>query len=802
MTFKIKKAAVLGSGIMGSGIAAHLANVGIETLMLDILPKELTEAEKEKGLTLEDPVVRNKIARANKAALEKQNPSPLTSKANLDLITVGNFEDDMEKLSEVDWIIEVVVENLDVKKQVFAQVDKHWKEGTIVSSNTSGISVEKMIEDCSDELKKHFLGTHFFNPPRYLKLLELIPTKDTDPKLLQFMKNFGEDVLGKGVVEAKDTPNFIGNRIGTYGLLVTLDEMLKSGLKVGEIDSITGTLIGRPRSATFRTLDLVGLDTFAHVANNVYEQVSGEEKQVFELPDFVKKMLDKKWFGEKTRKGFYERKRGETGSVIYEINPESLEFSKQSKLETPAVQLAKQQKGSKNRLKALVSAKGDKAGDFLWTVMKRTFLYTAELLGEIADDIPSIDNAMKWGFGWEYGPFESWDGIGLAKSVARMKEEGETIPAWIDKLLEDGHESFYKVEDHIDYYYNHASKEYEALAVNEKEIDLQRLKTINGVVKKNSGSSLIDLGDGVLGLEFHSQSNAIGLDIIQLINQGIEEVETGDYKGLVIGNQGRNFCVGANLALMLLEAQDFNFFELELVVRQFQNMAMNIKYAEKPVVVAPFQMTLGGGAEVSLPGAAIQAQMETYMGLVEFGVGLIPGGGGTKELYLKILRNHTKDVDLDLHKVANHVFETVAMAKVSTSAEEAKEIGFLDGNDRISVHPDHLIFDAKQRVIELFDAGYQAPKREKLPVVGDAGYGAMLLGAKSLQFGGYASDHDVKIAEKLAYVLSGGRIKEGSLIDEQVMLDLEREAFLSLIGEPLTQQRMQHMLVKGKPLRN
>lgn len=802
MKFNIKKACVLGSGIMGSGIAAHLANVGIETLMLDIVPEELTEEEKQKGLTLDDPIVRNRIARENKQALLKQNPSPLTSKRNLDLISIGNFEDDMEKISDVDWVIEVVVENLDIKKEIFKKVEEHWKEGIIVSSNTSGISVEAMIEDCSDQLKKYFLGTHFFNPPRYLKLLEVIPTKDTKIEVLSYMKDFGENILRKGVVVAKDTPNFIGNRIGTYGLLVTLEEMLESGLKVGEVDSITGTLIGRPRSATFRTLDLVGLDTFAHVANNVYEKVEGEEKKVFEIPEFMEKMLENKWLGEKTRKGFYERRRGETKSIIYEINPKTFEFSKQSKLETPAVQQAKQQKGSKNRLKSLVNAKGDKAGDFLWTVMKRTYLYAAQLVGIISDDLVAIDQAMKWGFGWEYGPFESWDGIGLKESVERMKEEGEKIPAWIEKMLEEGYTSFYRVKDDVDYYYNHKKHMYEPIVGNEKEIDLAKHKRIHGVVKKNSGASLIDLGEGVLGLEFHSPNNAIGLDIIQLINQGIEEVETKDYLGLVIGNQGRNFCVGANLALMLLEAQDLNFFELEIVVKQFQDMAMNIKYAEKPVVVAPFQRTLGGGAEVSLPAAAIQAQTETYMGLVEFGVGLIPGGGGTKELYLKILRNFPEEVDVDLHKIANHVFETIAMAKVSTSAEEARELGFLDTNDRISVHPDHLIYDAKQRVIELSEAGYQAPKREKIPVVGDAGYGAMLLGAKSLMFGGYASEHDVKIAEKLAYVLSGGRIKEGTFIDEQVMLDLEREAFLSLIGEPLTQQRMQHMLVKGKPLRN
>lgn len=802
MKFTIRKAAVLGSGIMGSGIAAHLANVGIETLMLDIVPKQLTEEEKKKGLTLEDSVVRNRIAASNKQALLKQKPSPLMSKKNLDLITVGNFEDDMEKIAEVDWVIEVVVENLEVKKQVFSEVNKYWQEGTIVSSNTSGISVEAMIEDCSDELKKHFLGTHFFNPPRYLKLLEVIPTKHTDPEVLNFMTKFGEDVLGKGVVIAKDTPNFIANRIGTYGLLVTVEEMLEKGLKVGEVDSITGTLIGRPRSATFRTLDLVGLDTFAHVANNVYDKVTGDEQKVFEIPGFMQKMLENKWFGEKTRKGFYERKRGESGSVIYEINPETLEFSKQSKLNTPGVQLAKQQKGSKNRLKSLISMNGDKAGDFLWAVMKRTFLYSAKLVGEIADDIVAIDNAMKWGFGWEYGPFETWDGIGLEKSVERMKEEGEEIPAWIEELLAEGHKSFYLEKDHEDYFYHQEEKEYVLVPKSKKEIDLAKVKKQVGVITKNSGASLVDLGDGVLNLEFHSQNNAIGLDIIALINKAIEEVETKDYRGLVIGNQGRNFCVGANLALMLFEAQDMNFFELELVVKQFQDMTMNIKYAKKPVVVAPFQMTLGGGAEVALPAAAVQAQAETYLGLVEFGVGLIPGGGGTKELYLKILRNMTKEVDVDLHKVANHVFETVAMAKVSTSAEEARELGFLDQNDRISIHPDHLLYDAKQRVIELYEAGYQPPKREKIPVVGDAGYGAMLLGAKSLKFGGYASEHDVKIAEKLAYVLSGGRIREGSYIDEQVMLDLEREAFLSLIGEPLTQQRMQHMLVKGKPLRN
>src|SRR5690625_889826 len=800
MTFSIKRAAVLGSGVMGSGIAAHLANVGIPTLMLDIVPKELTDAETAKGLTLEDLAVRNRIASENKQALLKQKPSPITSKKSLDLIEVGNLEDDLEKLADVDWIIEVVVENLAVKKELLGQVDQYRKEGTIISSNTSGISIEAMSEDVSEDFKKHFLGTHFFNPPRYMKLLEIIPTEKTDPKVLSFMKTFGENILGKGVVEAKDTPNFIANRIGTYGLLKTVQKMLEMKLSVGEVDSITGRLLGRPRSATFRTLDLVGLDTFAFVAQNVYEQVEGTEKEVFAIPEFMQKLVDEGSLGEKSGKGFYLRKRGKDGSIIYELNYDTMEYEERRSLRTPATEMAQQAKGTANKLKALISVKDDKAADFIWNIIKPVFIYSAELVGEIADDIVAIDEAMRWGFSWEMGPFEMWDAIGLEKSVERMQAVGETVTEWVTDRLAAGHKTFYKTKAEERYFTD--GKAYHKVPVNEKVIDLKQLKDSRGVIKKNSGASLIDLDDGVLLLEFHSQNNAIGLDIIQMVNQAIEEVSTKDYAGLVIGNQGRNFCVGANLALMLMEAQDYNFFELELVVKHFQDMAMNIKYSEKPVVTAPFNMALGGGAEVSLPAAAIQASAETYIGLVEFGVGLIPGGGGTKELYLKQLRDLPEGIDFNLSKIANDVFEKVAMAKVSTSAAEAMEMGYLDKHDAISVNPDHLISDAKQKVLTLAEAGYQAPQREKVPVVGDPGYAAMLLGAKSLQLSGYASEHDLKIAEKLAYVLSGGRIREGTKIDEQVMLDLEREAFLSLIGEPLTQQRMQHMLLKGKPLRN
>lgn len=801
MNQKIKRAAVLGSGVMGSGIAAHLANIGIPTIMLDVVPKELTQAEEAKGLTLESSQVRNKIANNSKLALLKQRPSPITSKRSLDLIETGNMTDDMEKLSEVDWIIEVVVENLEIKKLVFANVDKYRKPGTYVSSNTSGISIEAMVEDCSEDMKKHFLGTHFFNPPRYLKLLEVIPTKYTDPEVLSFMKQFGEDVLGKGVVEAKDTPNFIANRIGTYGLLVTVQEMLKAGLSISQVDSVTGPMIGRPKSATFRTLDVVGLDTFVHVANNVHEQVTGDEQKVFEIPEFMQKMFDEGMLGAKTKKGFYVKQKGEKGSEILELNPDTFEFESRKRLKTAATEMAKQQKGPGKKIKTLISQNGDEAGEFVWAIIKPVLLYSAELVGEIADDILAIDQAMRWGFGWSIGPFEIWDAIGIEKSVERMKAEGDTVPTWVTELLAKGETTFYKSEvDQVAYYTENGFKEQ---VFNEKEINLKRLKAKNGVIKKNSGASLIDLGDGVLVLEFHSHSNALGLDSIQMINFAIDEVAKNPaYKGLVLGNQGTNFCVGANLALMLMEAQDDNFFELDMVVKQFQNMAMKIKYSDKPVVTAPFQMALGGGAEVTLPAAAVQASQEAYIGLVEVGVGLIPGGGGTKELYLKMLRGMPQGVKFDLQQVANSVFEKVATAKVSTSAEEARELGFLDKADGISVNPDHLLYDAKQKVLSLSLAGYQAPKREKIPVVGNAGYATMLLGAEGLRLSGYASDHDLKIAEKLAYVLSGGRINEGSYIDEQVMLDLEREAFLSLIAEPKTQMRMQHMLLKGKPLRN
>lgn len=790
----IKKAAVLGSGVMGSGIAAHLANIGIPTLLLDIVPKALTDEEKAKGLTLEDKQVRSRISAAAIQKLLKQKPAPLTSKKNIALIQAGNLEDDLEKLAEVDWIIEVVVENLAVKKQVFEKVDRYRKQGSIVSSNTSGISVEAMVEGRSEDFQRNFLGTHFFNPPRYLKLLEVIPTRHTDPEVLSFMKKFGEDVLGKGVVIAKDTPNFIANRIGTYGLLVTLREMANGGYSVGEVDSVTGPLIGRPKSATFRTLDVVGLDTFVHVAGNVYEQVEGEEKEVFNVPAFIHSMLEKGWLGSKTGQGFFLKK----GKEILELDPNTLEYGPRKKLTTSSTELSRQEKGLANKLKALVYA-NDRAGSLLWSIFRPVLLYSARLLGTIADDVTAIDRAMKWGFGWEMGPFETWDAIGLERSVQKMKEQGEEIPSWISAMLEKGVTSFYKEENGRRYFYHNG--EYQPVEVNPKVIDLQQLKKQTGVIKANSGASLLDLGDGVALLEFHSPNNAIGLDIIQMINFAIDEVEK-HYKGLVIANQGKNFCVGANLAMILMEAQDDNVDELELVIRHFQQAMMKMKYCSKPVVAAPFAMTLGGGAEICLHTPYIQAAAETYMGLVEVGVGLIPGGGGNKELYIKHLESLPNGVEFDLQKVANRVFETIAMAKVSTSAEEARENNFLSFADGVSVNGDHLIHDAKQAVLSIYEKGFKPKIRKKIPVVGETGYATLLLGAESMYLSGFISEHDLKIAKKLAFVLAGGKVPYGTEVDEQYLLDLEREAFLSLVAEPKTQQRMQHMLVKGKPLRN
>nr|WP_211171018.1 3-hydroxyacyl-CoA dehydrogenase/enoyl-CoA hydratase family protein [Bacillus sp. DNRA2] len=796
----IRKAVVIGSGVMGSGIAAHLANVGIKTLLLDIVPHVLTEDDRKKGLTEDSLSFRNKFARTAKESMLKAKPSPLYSREDIDLISVGNIDDHLSQISDADWIIEVIVENLQAKQELFRKIEQYWNPGTIVSSNTSGVSIEAMVEQCQEPFRKCFLGTHFFNPPRYMKLLEIIPHPDTEPQIISFMKEFSETKLGRGVVIAKDTPNFIANRIGTYGLMVTIEEMLKRELTVEQVDELTGTVLGRPKSATFRTLDMVGLDTFVSVANNVYENVADEaEKAVFQVPDFLQQMVKARMLGDKTRRGFYQKIRNEKGTDIQVLDYNELQYRSKLKPSFPSLEQAKSMKKLPEKIRTLLFTK-DVAGEFAWAITKRVLLYSANKIPEIADDLVAIDQAMKWGFNWELGPFELWDALGVRESVARMKQEGEVIPTWVDAMLESGQASFYTKEKQQTFYIT-LSGDMSSIQESEKIIHLAKLKEQNNIIFKNSGASLIDIGDDVACLEFHSPNNAIGADIIQMVNRSLDEVSK-NYRGLVIGNQGKNFCVGANLMMLLMEAQDENWFEIEQIVKAFQDMTMAVKYFEKPVVAAPFAMTLGGGTEICLPTASIQAAAETYMGLVEVGVGLIPGGGGNKELLLRNIESVDVDGVVDLQPFVNRTFEAIGMAKVSTSAKDAKSLGILTYKDRTSVNKEHLLYDAKQNVLALSASGFKPRQPKKIRVVGAPGEAVMKLGIYQMKCSGYISEHDEKIAKKLAHVLAGGDIAANSYVTEQYLLDLEREAFISLCGEIKTQQRIQHMLLKGKPLRN
>ncbi|MBP1157264.1 MULTISPECIES: 3-hydroxyacyl-CoA dehydrogenase/enoyl-CoA hydratase family protein [unclassified Paenibacillus] len=798
MATKITKAAVIGSGVMGASIAAHLANVGIPSLLLDIVPTALTPDEEVKGWTFEHPAVRNRLAANALARLTQLKPSPLYDHTFVSRITPGNLEDDLDKIQDVDWVIEVVVENFEVKQELLAKIESHWKPGIIVSSNTSGISIDAMTASCGEAFKRHVLGTHFFNPPRYMKLLEIIPGKMTDPEIVKQMTDFCVKRLGKGVVLAKDTPNFIANRIGTYGLLVTLQAMLDKGYTVHEVDAVTGPAMGRPKSATFRTLDIVGLDTFVHVANNVFEKLDeGPEKTIFEVPQVLKDMVSRGWIGEKAGQGFYKKVKGEQGSEILSIDLSEMDYSKGSKLAAASLEAAKMAKGTKEKTKALLSGK-DRYSELTWDILKKTLLYSAEKVGEIADSILDIDKAMKWGFNWELGPFETWDAIGLVQSVERMEREGETVPAWVKEWIASGNESFYHhANGTVSYLYK---GEYKTVDQPAEIISLSSLKEQSKVIRSNSGASLIDVGDGVACLEFHSPNNAIGADILFMIQQSVEEVRI-NYDALIIANQGRNFCVGANIMLLLMEAQDEEWDEIDQIIRMFQNTMMKLKTFEKPVVAAPHHMTLGGGVEACLPADEVCAYTETYYGLVEAGVGLIPAGGGCKELTLRLSRaNPNPEVDLQPH--LNELFMNIGTAKVSTSAHDAQKIGYLRLSDRVVTNQDHLIHEAKHSALRLVQSGYALPPKENIRVVGKNGKAVLQLGAYSMRQSGYISDHDLLIANKLAHVLAGGDVPSGTLVTEQYMLDLEREAFLSLCGEPKTQQRMQHMLSKGKPLRN
>ena len=802
MSQKIKKAAVLGAGVMGSAIAAHLANVGIPSFLLDIVPPEMTEAEKKKGLTFESPAVRNRFAISGKNRIQETRPASLYLKEDAELMTIGNFEDHLSWVSQADWIIEVVIEDLNTKRALFKKLLPFLREGTVISSNTSGISINKMCEGFSRDFEERFLGTHFFNPPRYMKLLEIIPTPSTSRSVVERMAEVGEKILGKGVVYAKDTPNFIGNRIGAFATAITMRTAIEDGYRIEEVDQITGPAIGRPKLATFKLADLVGLDVMAHVSKNLYESLpEGKEREIFVFSSFVEQMIKNQWLGQKTKQGFYKRVKKEGKEETLVLDYEKLDYRPQERVNLPSVEMGKNIDDVRERIKTLV-ASPDRGGQFAWKILKKTLLYSAEKIPEVSDDIVNIDRAMKWGYNWELGPFEVWDAIGLKSSLKRMEKEGEKTPPFVDKLLGKGFTSFYEKKDGRTFYFDLGAGQHQAIEEKPEIILLPSLKDRNKTVLSNAGASLIDLGDGVACLEFHSKMNTIGADTIQMMRDALKEVEE-KFDGLVIGNQADNFSAGANLMLMLFEIQDENWDDIEFSVKAFQDTLMAIKYFGKPVVAAPFGLTLAGGCEVCLASSKVQAAAETYIGLVEVGVGLIPAGGGTKEMLLRCTEGIPSGVDADLLPFVRQAFETVAMAKVATSAKEAQKLGHMRSTDKITINRDHLIHDAKRTVLDLVREGYRPPRPKKnVKVMGERGYSLLQMGLFYMREGGYISEYDEHVAKKVAHIMTGGNLPDGTEVTEQHILDLEREAFVSLCGEAKTQARIEYMLKKGKPLRN
>ena len=805
----IKKAGVVGAGVMGATIAAQLANVGIEALLLDIVPPQVTEEDKKKGLTPESKKFRNKLAESGVQTALKSRPASFYVPENAKLIHTGNLEDDLARLKEVDWIIEVVVERLDIKKIVFEKIDSVLTPGTIVTSNTSGIPGKAMVEGRSENFRKHFAITHFFNPPRYMKLLEIVPVSDTLPQVVETLADFCERVLGKGVVYAKDTPNFVANRIGIYSLLSVIRNMMDLGMTIEAVDELTGPVVGNPKSATFRTSDLVGLDTLVHVASNVYEGAAGDEKRdMFKVPDFINQMVAKKLLGEKTKQGFYKRVEEGGKKVILSVDYKTLEYTPQEKAKFASLEAAKNIPGSAGKMKSLYFS-DDLAGQFTFRTLSETLIYAANRIPEIADDIVNVDNAMKWGFARRLGPFEAWDAIGLPKSVEKMKKAGYVIPPWVQEMIDSGKTSFYKRELGVQYYYDVTSKDYHPVPVKPGIILLPSLKDREKKVAGNKGASLIDLGDGVACLEFHTKMNAMGDDIVSMIYKAADIVSE-QFEGLVIANHGENFSAGANLPLVLFTAQEEEWDELEWMVKTFQDSFLKLKYLDKPVVAAPAGLALGGGCEICLASDRVRFAAETYMGLVEVGVGLIPSGGGCKEM---LIRNteHLFEVapggvypkQIEMVPFVARAFETIALAKVATSGPEAVKLGYLKPTDKMTVNRDFLIEDAKRTVLAMNMEGYTPPRRlDEIRVPGENTFALIKMAVWTMNQQGYATDHDVTVSEKVAYVLCGGRVLADTKVSEQYLLDLEREAFCSLAGDPKTQARIQHMLTTGKPLRN
>ena len=801
--FRIEKAAVLGAGTMGAQIAAHLANAGIPCLLLDIVPRELTPDEEKKGLTLDAKAVRNRIVQSCFDATKKAKPAPFFTAETANLVSTGNFEDDLAKIKDCDLVIEAVVENLEIKRKLFAEVEKHRKPNSIIASNTSGIPIKSIAEGFSEDFRQHFLGIHFFNPPRYMRLVEIIKTEWTKPEVSCFMFGFLDRRLGKGVVPAKDRPNFIANRVGTFGAMATIHAMKEHGFTTEEVDKMTGTAIGHAKSATFRTSDLVGLDVLGHVTTNIHPLIpEDEDRDVFLPPDFVKTMLEKKLLGDKTKGGFYMRIKKEDGSSeILTLDLGTFEYRPQQKVKFPSLDAAKNIENLPERIKTLVWGK-DRVGEFLWATMTRIFRYAANRVPEIADTIVEVDKALMWGFAWEIGLFETWDAVGLEKSVTRMKEEGQPIPANIQAMLESGATTFYKEENGKKFYFDFAANEYKEITDQAGVIILKSVKERTNVIKKNAGASLIDLGDGVACVEFHSKMNSIGGDTVSMVKAALDEVEK-NFVGLVVGNQGQHFSVGANLMLLLLTVQEEEWDDVELMIRAFQASTMSLRYSPKPVVVAPFGMTFGGGCEYTLHADRVRASAETYIGLVEVGVGLIPAGSGTKEMTMRAMDAAAKTPDADPFAFIRKTFEMIGMGKVATSAEEARSWGILRKEDSITMNSERLIADAKQEVLNLAASGYVQPQqRTDILALGESAFATLKLGLHSMKRGGFISDYDEVIGKKLAKIMTGGDLNHPTYVSEQYLIDLEREAFLSLCGERKTQERIAHTLKTGKPLRN
>lgn len=798
---RISKVAVIGSGIMGSGIACHFANIGVEVLLLDIAPNELNEKEKAKGLALSDAAVRNRIVDTNLLQAIKSNPAPLYHADFKKRIHTGNLSDDISKITDVDWIIEVVVERLDIKQSVFEQIEKHRTPGTLITSNTSGIPIAMMNKGRSEDFQKHFAVTHFFNPPRYLKLFEVIPGPNCLADVTSFLIDYGTTFLGKRSVLAKDTPAFIGNRVGIFCIQSLFHQVKDMGLTVEEIDKLTGPVIGRPKSATFRTVDVVGLDTLVHVANGLYENCENDERrEVFKLPDFIATMMEKQWLGSKSGQGFYKKVKGEKGkSEILTLDLNTLEYRAKKRAQFDTLEKTKSIDDLAERYPILISGK-DKASKFYRKNFGEMFAYIQHRIPEISDEVYRIDDAMKAGFGWTHGPFEIWDAIGLETGIELIKEAGHKVADWVIAMAKGNNQSFYALEDGSQSFYDVESKKMNAIPGQSSFIILDHLRTSN-TVWKNDECSLIDLGGGVLNVEFHSKMNTIGGGVLQGINKGIDVAEK-DFQALVVGNQGANFSAGANIGMIFMLAVEQEYDELNMAIKYFQDTMMRMRYSSIPTVAAPHTLTLGGACELSLHADKVVAAAETYIGLVEFGVGVIPGGGGSKEMALRASDSFRKN-DVELN-VLQEYFLTIGMAKVAKSAYEAYDLGILQqGKDVVVVNADQQIAIAKKHAILLAESGYTKPMaRKDVKVLGKQALGMFLVGTDAMEAAQYISEHDKKIANKLAYVMAGGDLSQPSYVSEQYLLDIEREAFLSLCTERKTLERIQHMLKTGKPLRN